>query len=280
MVPDDVRGGRRFVAAEVLSPSALSAPFPGVVWDTSVDAVLDAYRATFGVVTQLIVDSSSGAAARTVHSDEYVDFILEGSDLELDERSFPLYFVRREDAVFTKPTSYLGRHTGFFFDEVTRATPEVCRSALLAAATALRAGEWVSSGASGEVRMGLAVCRPPGHHAFPGFGGGICIFANAAIAARALKESGTVAVLDLDADHVHRLAVEPAWRGNQRAGQQRRGIGFRRRRARADLPARDRTACLGHAILDGVDRTAIRQGEGWRHLKAAAPRFEQGAHRV
>ena len=86
--------------------------------------------------------------------------------------------------------------------------------------------------------------------------------------------------LDLDADHVHRLAVEPAWRGNQRAGQQRRGIGFRRRRARADLPARDRTACLGHAILDGVDRTAIRQGEGWRHLKAAAPRFEQGAHRV
>ena len=201
MVPDDVRGGRRFVAAEVLSPSALSAPFPGVVWDTSVDAVLDAYRATFGVVTQLIVDSSSGAAARTVHSDEYVDFILEGSALELDERSFPLYFVRREDAVFTKPTSYLGRHTGFFFDEVTRATPEVCRSALLAAATALRAGEWVSSGASGEVRMGLAVCRPPGHHAFPGFGGGICIFANPAIAARALKESGTVAVLDLDADH-------------------------------------------------------------------------------
>jgi acetoin utilization deacetylase AcuC-like enzyme len=45
-----------------------------------------------------------------------------------------------------------------------------------------------------------AVCRPPGHHAGPGFIGGYCYLNNAAAAVQALREGGLapVGVLDLD----------------------------------------------------------------------------------
>src|SRR5918999_86979 len=46
-----------------------------------------------------------------------------------------------------------------------------------------------------------ALCRPPGHHAGPGYYGGFCLLNNAAIAARALAGRGRVAVVDIDFHH-------------------------------------------------------------------------------
>ena len=35
-----------------------------------------------------------------------------------------------------------------------------------------------------------------------------------------------------------------------------------------------------HLVLDGIDRTAVRQGEGRRHLDARTPGLEERPHRV
>ena len=62
--------------------------------------------------------------------------------------------------------------------------------------TAITAAQRLAAGA----RFTYAVCRPPGHHAGPGFLGGYCYLNNAAAAVRTLREAGMspVGVLDLD----------------------------------------------------------------------------------
>jgi acetoin utilization deacetylase AcuC-like enzyme len=62
--------------------------------------------------------------------------------------------------------------------------------------TAMTAAERLSNGA----RFTYAVCRPPGHHAGPGFLGGYCYLNNAAAAVKTLLEAGVspIGVLDLD----------------------------------------------------------------------------------
>jgi len=52
----------------------------------------------------------------------------------------------------------------------------------------------------GGARFSYALCRPPGHHAGPGWLGGYCYLNNAAAAAQTLHEGGLgrVAILDLD----------------------------------------------------------------------------------
>jgi acetoin utilization deacetylase AcuC-like enzyme len=55
------------------------------------------------------------------------------------------------------------------------------------------------SGASGPV---YALCRPPGHHAYPDLMTGVCFLNNAAIAAHRLtKKYGKVALVDIDVHH-------------------------------------------------------------------------------
>ena len=74
-------------------------------------------------------------------------------------------------------------------------------AALVAAAregarTAISAAERLLAGD----RFAYAVCRPPGHHAGPGFIGGYCYLNNAAAAVQTLREGGMrpIGVLDLD----------------------------------------------------------------------------------
>ena len=67
-------------------------------------------------------------------------------------------------------------------------------------------GTWTATRAvlRGEARNAYALVRPPGHHAERDHGWGLCVFANAAIAARlAIREHGLarVAILDWDAHH-------------------------------------------------------------------------------
>ena len=58
--------------------------------------------------------------------------------------------------------------------------------------------------ATGTVRNGFAMVRPPGHHATPGQSMGFCLFNNIAIAARYLQQEhgiGKVAIVDWDVHH-------------------------------------------------------------------------------
>jgi acetoin utilization deacetylase AcuC-like enzyme len=62
--------------------------------------------------------------------------------------------------------------------------------------TAVAAAQQIAAGE----RFAYAVCRPPGHHAGPGWMGGYCYLNTAAAAAQALLQAGVrpVAILDLD----------------------------------------------------------------------------------
>lgn len=75
------------------------------------------------------------------------------------------------------------------------------RDAALASAGA--AEHLAAAVGAGHARSGLALCRPPGHHAGPAGGSGYCLLNNAVIAIRALRTAGLrrVAVIDLDAHH-------------------------------------------------------------------------------
>ena len=76
----------------------------------------------------------------------------------------------------------------------------VCAEAVASAregvGTAITAARQILAGA----RFSYALCRPPGHHAGPGWLGGYCYLNNAAAAAQTLHEGGVgrVAILDLD----------------------------------------------------------------------------------
>jgi acetoin utilization deacetylase AcuC-like enzyme len=89
--------------------------------------------------------------------------------------------------------------------------PDIPVSAGLVAAaheavrTAIAAAERIAGGA----RFSYAVCRPPGHHAGPGFCGGYCYFNNAAAAVRTLREAGIspVGIIDLDLHYPNGTSV-------------------------------------------------------------------------
>ena len=78
-----------------------------------------------------------------------------------------------------------------------RWSPGASRAAVAAADAALTAADLVAAGAPAA----YALCRPPGHHAGPGYYGGFCLLNNAAIAARSLARLGRVAVVDVDFHH-------------------------------------------------------------------------------
>jgi acetoin utilization deacetylase AcuC-like enzyme len=74
----------------------------------------------------------------------------------------------------------------------------VCASVARAAFEGVRTA--ITRGIVGGERYAYALCRPPGHHAGPGWLGGCCYLNNAAAAAHTLHVGGVshVAILDLD----------------------------------------------------------------------------------
>jgi acetoin utilization deacetylase AcuC-like enzyme len=90
-----------------------------------------------------------------------------------------------------------GRPGWFCFDTATPLVAGSFAAAVGAADAALTAVDLVAGGA----RAAYALCRPPGHHAGPGYYGGFCLLNNAAIAARALGRLGRVAIVDVDFHH-------------------------------------------------------------------------------
>jgi acetoin utilization deacetylase AcuC-like enzyme len=93
------------------------------------------------------------------------------------------------------------RTSGVLFDSDTYAFPESPDIARLSAGGVVRAVDEVLSG---EADNGLAVVRPPGHHALPQRGMGFCLLGNIAIAAHhALNVHGLDRVLIVDYDVHH-----------------------------------------------------------------------------
>jgi acetoin utilization deacetylase AcuC-like enzyme len=103
-----------------------------------------------------------------------------------------------DEAHYERIAATKGRDfTRFEYD--TTAGPESFETARLAAGGALAVVEAVASGAADN---GLALVRPPGHHAESNRAMGFCLFNNVAIAAAALRRAGRrVAIVDWDVHH-------------------------------------------------------------------------------
>jgi acetoin utilization deacetylase AcuC-like enzyme len=95
------------------------------------------------------------------------------------------------------PAGGLGRPGRFCFDTATPLVAGSWRAARAAVDVALTGADLVAGGAGAA----YALCRPPGHHAGPGYYGGFCLLNNAAVAAAALRRLGRVAVVDVDFHH-------------------------------------------------------------------------------
>ena len=90
---------------------------------------------------------------------------------------------------------------GGSLDADTILSPESCNAAEYAAGGAVAAAEAVMGGRVGKC---FSLVRPPGHHAFPGYGSGFCIYNNVAIAAwfaRAKYGLALIAIIDFDVHH-------------------------------------------------------------------------------
>jgi acetoin utilization deacetylase AcuC-like enzyme len=96
----------------------------------------------------------------------------------------------------------LGRAAGAaqFFDEDTYVSPGSVQAARMAAGGA---AELVSALLARRVSRGVALLRPPGHHARPSGAMGFCLLNNVAIAAAHARASGAERVMIVDFDVHH-----------------------------------------------------------------------------
>ncbi len=145
------------------------------------------------------------AAILAVHPAEYLDFLRDAPALwdDLPEHGAELVAnVHPSPEMLAnagrEPRAVVGRLGWHTADTSCPMTAHTSAAALAAAACALAAADEAASG-----RAAYALCRPPGHHAYPARAGGHCYLNNAAIAAERLRARGAarVAVLDIDAHH-------------------------------------------------------------------------------
>lgn len=136
-----------------------------------------------------------------VHSARYLDFLEHGHGQwmqvpDADPEMMPS--VRPVERPSGYPDNILGRAGWHIMDFSSAVTAETWNSVRTSAFSALSAADLVLKGE----RAAYALCRPPGHHAYPERAGGFCYLNNAAIAAQHLRtQHERVAILDIDVHH-------------------------------------------------------------------------------
>jgi len=131
---------------------------------------------------------------------------LVGIGLEERARRLPLREAREEELARVHTPEYLAElertvpgKTGWLETD-TYFSPDTWRAALSAAAAAI---DTTAAVLNGDVRRGLVLTRPPGHHAEADRAMGFCLLNNVAVAAASARAGGVsrVAVLDWDVHH-------------------------------------------------------------------------------
>jgi acetoin utilization deacetylase AcuC-like enzyme len=104
----------------------------------------------------------------------------------------------------------LGRTAGkwSYFDEDTYVAPESATAARRAAGAGV---ELVDALLTGRAKRGVALLRPPGHHARPSGAMGFCLLNNVAVAAAHARTRGVKRVLILDFDVHHGNGTQEAF---------------------------------------------------------------------
>jgi acetoin utilization deacetylase AcuC-like enzyme len=108
---------------------------------------------------------------------------------------------RVHTAAHIERVQHVAQAGGGYLDPDTYVSPRSFEAALMAAGGLVQATEAVLAGA---VANGLALLRPPGHHATATRGMGFCLFNNVAVAARAVlagEEVARVFIVDFDVHH-------------------------------------------------------------------------------
>lgn len=124
-----------------------------------------------------------------------IEFVRQGArDIESNE------ILRVHDEAYVE---LLERNNGLFaaLDDDTYLTPRSVAAAYRAAGGSLALVDALLG--PGEASKGLALLRPPGHHARPDRGMGFCLLNNVALAARHARAHGVerVAIVDWDVHH-------------------------------------------------------------------------------
>ena len=130
----------------------------------------------------------------SVHSTDYLKFlknIPEGIS-PTAPISFPYPNYRNK-----QNSSFTSKIGSYFFDPSTPIDGDTFTSALSSASSALECAKTLV-----HKDVVVALCRPPGHHAMRGVGGGYCFLNNVAIAANKLLEyTKNISILDIDFHH-------------------------------------------------------------------------------
>jgi acetoin utilization deacetylase AcuC-like enzyme len=132
---------------------------------------------------------------RGLHSPQLFNVYAAAEQLPADTDFHPTVFpkLKRGEG---DPTNI--RQAGAYcFDSGTPLNAKTLTAATWSAACARSAAAALRTGS----KLTYALSRPPGHHAQRDLFGGYCYFNNAGIAAKALRRSGRVVVLDIDFHH-------------------------------------------------------------------------------
>ena len=148
-----------------------------------------------------------------------LDEVLDGPAKGLYQKVEPVS-AREEDILrvhtrehYKRVAATAGRSQAML-DPDTQTSPRSFEAALMAAGGLI---ELVKGALAGNFRAGLALVRPPGHHAEAGRSMGFCLFNNVAVAAAyALAERGLERILIVDWDLHHGNGTQHTFEGEDR----------------------------------------------------------------
>lgn len=128
-----------------------------------------------------------------VHKKEYVNFLK-----KLSPYSYPSVFPYSQYSGNINLTNHLALLGKYSFDLYTPLLQNTFEIALESSSLAYELADDLRNR---KIKVGYALCRPPGHHAETAKMGGYCYFNNTAIAAHYLSQKDKVAILDVDFHH-------------------------------------------------------------------------------